>query len=425
MEPISPEQLAGAVPLQTEDTYVSRRGRRILTVLIIILLIILLLAGLLLVGLLMPKDRPSSEDLGGVTWIRSIYGYGPDISQMTEPASVAIPSEGGVIWLSDQGRFRIVKYDPNGRRVGGFEGDTANGDSFDYPSRIALSPDGWLYVVQSTYNNVKVYDPNGTLTQTLEIPSPMTVAVNDEMAIIGAQSGFAAYDRDGNVIGIVGTRGIEDDQFDTVNGVAIDEDSNAYIIDTFNNRISKYDREGERLWMVETGRPANRAGSNMDPGDQAIMAEKYPAMMQAPMGATIDAAGRLIVIDLLDFSIVAFDPEDGTVLGKWGTFGREDGKFMYPADIDYDASMDYFVVSDSGNQRAQIIRLPGSGGGAAAAVRRLLAGPLKACLIPLLLLLLALIITALIRNRRNRRELQVVETAELEGDVVPQGAATP
>jgi DNA-binding beta-propeller fold protein YncE len=318
-----------------------------------------------------------------------------------------------VIWLSDQGRFRIVKYDPNGRRVGGFEGDTANGDKFDYPSRIALAPDGWLYVVQSTYDNVKVYDEKGTLRQTLPIPSPMSVAVNDEMAIIGAQSGFAAYDRDGQVIGIVGTRGIEDDQFDTVNGVAIDEDSNAYIVDTFNNRISKYDREGERVWMVETGRPGNRAGSNMDPGDANVLAEKYPAMMQAPMGATMDAAGRLVVIDLLDFSIVAFDPEDGSVLGKWGTFGREDGKFMYPADIDYDAAMDYYVVSDSGNQRAQIIRLPGSGGGAMATARRLLAGPLRACLIPLLLLLLALIVTAFIRNRRKRRELQVIDAEPL------------
>lgn len=413
MEPISPEQLAGAVPLQAEEKYVSRRGRRILAVLLIILLIILLLAGLLLVGLLMPKDRPGSGDLEGVTWIRSIYGYGPDISQMTEPASVAIPAEGGVIWLSDQGRFRIVKYDPNGRRVGGFEGDTANGDSFDYPSRIALAPDGWLYVVQSTYDNVKVYDEKGTLRQTLPIPSPMSVAANDEMVIIGAQSGFAAYDRDGENIGIVGTRGIEDDQFDTVNGVAIDEDSNAYIVDTFNNRISKYNREGDRVWMVETGAPGNRAGSNMDPGDATIMAEKYPAMMQAPMGATMDAAGRLVVIDLLDFSIVAFDPEDGSVLGKWGTFGREDGKFMYPADIDYDAAMDYYVVSDSGNQRAQIIRLPGSGGGLAATARRLLAGPLRACLIPLLFLLLALIVTALIRNRRKRRELQVIDAEPL------------
>lgn len=414
MDPVTSEQAVEFEPSQDKKEYVSRRGRRILAVLLVLLIIILLLACGVLTQLLRNSDAPDAEETGGVTWIRSIYGYGPDISQMTEPASVAIPAEGGTIWLSDQSRFRIIKYDSNGRYVGQFEGDAANGDRFDYPSRIALAPDGWLYVVQSTYNTVKAYDENGTLRQTLNIPSPMTVAANDEMVVIGAQSGFAAYDREGQLLGIIGVRGIEDDQFDTVNGVALDDENNAYIVDTFNNRISKYDAEGERVWMVETGRPGNRAGSNMDPGDPEKLAEQYPAMMQAPMGATIDGAGRLLVIDLLDFSIVAFDREDGSVLGKWGTYGREDGKFMYPADIDYDSAYDWFVVSDSGNQRAQIIRLPDSGDSAAAAARRLLSGPLRACLIPLLLLLLVLLIAAIVSMVRKRRDKQRSELAENE-----------
>ncbi len=412
MDPVISEQAVVLEPPQDNKAYVSRRGRRILTALLALLIIILLVAFGLLTQLLGNNDGPEADEIGGVTWIRSIYGYGPDISQMTEPASAAIPSEGGTIWVADQGRFRIVKYDANGRYLGVFEGDTANGDKFDYPSRIALAPDGWLYVVQSTYNTVKAYDENGTLRQTLNIPSPMSVAANDEMVVIGAQSGFAAYDREGQLIGIIGVRGIEDDQFDTVNGVALDDENNAYIVDTFNNRISKYDAEGERVWIVETGRPANRAGSNMDPGDAEKLAEEYPAMMQAPMGATIDGAGRLVVVDLLDFSIAAFDTEDGSVLGKWGTFGREDGKFMYPADIDYDAVHDWFVVSDSGNQRAQIIRVPDSGDSAAAAARRLLSGPLKACLIPLLLLLLVLAVVAVVRALRKRSAQRQAELAE-------------
>lgn len=419
MDSINPEQIADQLPVQTKDEYVSRRGRRALTVLLALLLIVLLVTGFFLYQLLRVKGGPDQNELAGVTWIRSIYGYGPDISQMTEPASVAIAPGGGTIWLSDQGRFRIIKYSETGSLVGSFSGDTENGDKLDFPSRIALAPDGWLYVVQSTYDNVKVYDEDGRLQQTLDIPSPMSVAVNDEMVIIGAQSGFAAYDRQGQLIGIIGTRGQEDEQFDTVNGVALDDENNAYIVDSFNNRISKYDAEGERVWLVETGRPGNRAGSNMDPGDAAKLREQYPAMMQVPMGATIDGAGRLVVIDLLDFSIVAFNTEDGSVLGKWGTFGREDGKFMYPADIDYDASLDWFVVSDSGNQRAQIIRLPDSGDSAAAAARRLLAGPLKACCIPLLILLIALIVAAVIRNRRRKKQLQIDEVVAMPASEAP------
>jgi sugar lactone lactonase YvrE len=401
-----------AIPA-SEKKVKSKRGRRLLVTALILLIILLLITSVFLVQLMRPKGAPSQTDLEGVTWIRSIYGFGPDTDQFTNPASAAIDPSGGTFWLSDQGRFRMIRFDENARFLALFDGDRENGDSFDYPSRIAVAPDGWRYVAQSSYNNVKVYDDEGTLQQTLDVPNPAAVAVNDEMAVIGAQSGFVAFDREGQVIGFVGERGYEEDQFDTVNGVVLDDDSNVYIVDSFNNRISKYDREGDRLWLVETGAPANRAGSNMGGGSSEAAQEQYPAMMQLPMGATIDGAGRLIVIDMLDFSIAAFTTEDGTFLGKWGTFGREDGRFAYPADIDYDSTLDWFIVSDSGNERAQIIRLPGSGGTAQAAARRLLAGPLRACFFPLILVVIMVISWFVLRNRKKKRELMVVE--EIEG----------
>jgi len=393
-----------------ETTVKSKRGRRLLATALILLIILLLITSVFLVQLMRPKGGPSGTDLEGITWIRSIYGFGPGTDQFTNPASAAIDPAGGTFWLADQGRFRMIRFDENARFLELFDGDRANGDSFDYPSRIAVAPDGWRYVVQSTYNNVKVYDEDGVLQHVLDVPNPSAVAVNDEMAIIGAQSGFVAFDRAGQLIGFIGERGIDDDQFDTVNGVVLDDESNAYIIDSFNNRISKYDREGDRIWLVETGAPANRAGLNMGGGAATdALQEQYPAMMQVPMGATLDAAGRLIVIDMLDFSIAAFDTADGTFLSKWGTFGREDGRFAYPADIDYDPALDWFIVSDSGNERAQIIRLPGSGGTAQAAARRLLAGPLRACCFPLILLVIMVILWIVLRNRRNKRGQWVTE----------------
>lgn len=402
-----------------ERKYRSKRGRRLLVTAVILLIILLLITSAFLLQLVRPQGGGESADTEGVIWIKSIYGFGPGEDQFINPASAAIEAGGGTFWLSDQGRFRMVRFDENARFLDLFDGDRANGDSFDYPSRIAIAPDGWRYVVQSTYNNVKVYDEEGVLQQTLEVPNPSSVAVNDDMVVIGAQSGFVAFDREGQLIGFVGERGYDEDQFDTINGVALDEESNTYIIDSFNNRISKYDREGEQLWMVETGPPSNRAGANMGGSDTDAQREKYPAMMQLPMGATIDGAGRLIVVDMLDFSIAAFDPEDGTFLGKWGTYGREDGQFAYPADIDYDDTLDWFIVSDSGNERAQIIRLPDSGGNAQTAVRRLLAGPLRACCFPFILLVIMVISWFLLRNRKKKREMVVIEEVQ---DEVPDSA---
>ena len=391
--------------------YVSRRGRRMLAALIVILIIILLLTTLLLTQLLRPAGVPDQGDLGGVTWIRSIYGYGPDVSQMIEPSSAAVAREAGQIWVTDQVRFRLLKFDAgNGNLLQELAGDATRDDTFTYPSRIAIAPDGWIYVTESTYDKVRVFDEDGVQVQSFDIPSPLSVAVNDEMFVVGAQAGFAAYTRDGELMGIIGERGKGEEQFDGVNGVELDDENNAYVIDSFNNRISKYDGEGFLVWMVETGPPGNQStGGQMDAGELAKFADEYPAMMQVPMGATIDGAGRLIVIDLLDFSIAAFDAEDGSFLGKWGEYGDADGKFAYPADIDYDESHDWFVVADSGNRRAQIIRLPDSGGTAASALRRLLAGPLRACCFPLLLLVILLALWVLVQRRRKRREAQVTE----------------
>lgn len=387
--------------------YVSRRGRRTLTALIILLIVLLLLATALLYQVLKGPESPSAEETDGVTWIRSIYGYGPDVSQMIEPASVAV-TDGGTFWATDGIRGRVLSF--NGS-TGNLEavlqpGNLASSDDeLRYPSSVAVAPDGWLYVAESTYDRVRVYDENGDLRQTLEVPGPLSVAANDEMVLVGAGSGFAAYDRDGTLMGVIGTKGQGEDQFDNVNGVVLDEENNAYIVDSFNNRISKYDGEGFLLWMIETGSPGNEGfGQRPDSEELKELEERYPPMMQVPMGATIDGSDRLVVVDMLDFSIAAFDTEDGSFLGKWGTYGEVDGRFMYPADIAYDPEYDWFVVADSGNKRVQVIRLPDSGGEREAEFRRALSGPLRACGFPLLLLIIILTVWAVMRRRDRSRE---------------------
>jgi hypothetical protein len=114
--------------------YVSRRGRRMLAALIVILIIILLLTTLLLTQLLRPAGVPDQGDLGGVTWIRSIYGYGPDVSQMIEPSSAAVAREAGQIWVTDQVRFRLLKFDAgNGNLLQELAGDATRDDTVPYP----------------------------------------------------------------------------------------------------------------------------------------------------------------------------------------------------------------------------------------------------------------------------------------------------
>jgi len=237
----------------------------------------------------------------------------------------------------------------------------------------------------------------------------VSVAVSEDRIVVGAISGFAILDKAGKPIKVVGSRGKADDQFDYVHGVAIAENGNIYVADSYNNRLSAYDPEGNRLWITRTGAPNNTA--NADSGSLVVTDAPDAALtgddaLQLPLGITLDGAGRIVVIDMFGCNVGVFDPDDGSLIGKYGEVGPDDGELFYPVSIGYDTNRDWFTIADALNNRVQVVRIPNSSGGgdAAAAVRRAMAGPLRACLLPLLLLLLALIVALVLRKRRQRRE---------------------
>jgi sugar lactone lactonase YvrE len=313
----------------------------------------------------------------GIRFERAIYGFGPDVHQLITPASVTYATNPTRIWCTDQGNFRLVEFNYDGTYRTSFIRDVA-GTPFDFPSGIAVSPDGWFYVAQSTYNKVTVYSPLREYEQKLESPNPMSVAVNDNLVVIGCVPGFALFDREGTYLKWVGTRGSGEDQFDTINGVALDADDNIYIVDSFNNRLSKYSKDASLVWMVNLGDPGNQRSDATPQTESADVG----VGMEMPMGITIDGARRLIIVDNLANKIVAYDSEDGSFINEWGAGGSSNGLLQFPADISYSEATDTFVVADTGNRRLQIIRLPGSGATVESTVVRTATGPLRVCLIP-------------------------------------------
>ncbi len=92
-------------------------------------------------------------------------------------------------------------------------------------------------------------------TGSFQIPKPVSVAVSEDRVVVGAISGSRFSRSDGKPIKIVGSRGKGDDQFDYVHGVAIGDNGNIYVVDSWNNRLSAYDPTGKRLWIKRTGKP--------------------------------------------------------------------------------------------------------------------------------------------------------------------------
>lgn len=379
---------------------VSSKGRKVLSVVLIILLLLLCGIGLLLLKIFMPKGA-NQENADGVTWIRSIYGFGTSDVQLTSPTADAIDPADGSFWMCDPNLRRLVNYRMDGtmKKIIG-KTQYKQTSPLRHPADIAIDNDGLIYVLESTYSDVLVFDKTGKQKGKFEVPEPTAIAVNDKYIVVGAKAGFVIMDKNAKILKVVGEFGGEDNQFDTVNGVALDADNNIYIVDTYNNRISKYDINGKRLWITTTGYPGNKHNT----AGKKEYKSKAAAQLQVPMGCTLDNNNHLVVIDMFDFSIAQFDTKTGKFVAKYGDYGIEDGKFLYSADIDYDANTDTFVVADTGNKRAQIVRIPNSGGNVLSKLRSLLNGPLALCCIPILIILICVVIAYFMQRNRKKKE---------------------
>jgi sugar lactone lactonase YvrE len=384
----------------------SRRGRRVLTLILILLLLTLGVAVNLLIRIVgVPGNTSTNVDTGGIEWVRSIYGMSDAAADQLQSAQMAAPDTDGSLWITDGVHGSLMRFSSDGRFLSSIKGPAD--EPLVSPARLTVGPNGLLYACEPMSDVVRVLDKNGNDAGSFGIPQPVSVAVSDDRIVVGAVSGFAILDLEGKPIKVLGSRGNGDDQFDYVHGVAIGSDGTIYVADSYNNRLSAYDRDGKRLWMIRTGNPGNGAemvGGKLTVSEATDAVLKGADALQLPLGLTIDGAGRIVVIDMFGCSLAVFEP-DGTFVGKYGEAGAEDGQFFYPTSVAYDPNRDWFAVADTLNNRVQIVRIPGSSGGAAAtaAVQRALSGPLRACLLPFLLLVAALIASLVVRARRKKR----------------------
>lgn len=398
--------------VESKPVVKSRRGRRIMALVLIVLIILLGVSSFLLFRLIAGPSAGGGLAGGqtaddGLVWVRSIYGMGDAEELQLDRTQAAVPGPDGSIWITDTVHQSLMRFSPDGRYISSIV--VSEETTFVAPSRLAIDGDGTMYVCDTAEDVVRVIGSNGVTRANIVIPEPVSVDIDEEHIVVGSVSGFAILEKEnGRPVQVIGSRGKGDDQFDYVHGVAIGDDGTIFVTDAFNNRISAWDKEGNRLWIRRLGKPQNSAV--MEEGKLAAQDTSETAAissdeaLQLPLSLTLDGAGRVVVIDMFDSQIAVFDPKDGKFIARYGEIGSDDGKFMYPQSIGYDAERDWFTVADSLNNRVQVVRIPGSAGSNApvAAVQRALSGPLRACLFPLALLLLAIIVWVVSRVMRRR-----------------------
>ena len=420
------------------DDKAIRRTRTIATIVLIILILIILAACLMLFALLRPGGlQLDGRQHAGITWIRSIYGHGLDRDGMINPTSVFFDPSGDSVWITDSVRFRIVQYDLNGRLMQIINADWRVNEMI-FPSRITISPKGWHYVAEQTYNRVQIFDENWNHVETIHIEEPVSVSANDERLAIGGRRGFAIFTYYGGPIGMHAS-GDEDNPetwFDYVHGLYMDSDNNTFVVDTFNNRLIKFNPMGESVYVQQLGHPGNQGILGGRDVTEEEVEEQFPANMQMPKGIAMDAAGRVNIIDMLDFSVAILDAETGDFIRKVGVHGIEDGRFFHPNCIDYNSHMDMFATAEASLGRVQLFSIEGSSDDQVSQLRRQLGDFLNACCIPLIIILIILaayLISRYLARKRREKEMTaaladstdpdsegVVDAAEVDSTSVQQ-----
>jgi DNA-binding beta-propeller fold protein YncE len=158
------------------------------------------------------------------------------------------------------------------------------------------------------------------------------------------------FDRNGNLITQWGRKGIrdwsreteidkEEGRFYHPRGIAVDSKGYVYVADTGNNRIQKFDEDG--VFIMQWGGPGNQRGT-----------------FKEPIGLTVDSRGSIYVADSGNNRIQKFDGL-GRFVTQWGNRGPEDGQFDAPVAVATDKFRNVYVA-DSLNDRVQIFESDGT-----------------------------------------------------------------
>jgi DNA-binding beta-propeller fold protein YncE len=155
--------------------------------------------------------------------------------------------------------------------------------------------------------------------------------------------------------------------------VAVDEEDNVYVSDTYNNRVQKFDGNGVFLtvWATEAGEgvPLKLPGpisadldghmfvADLSGIHQFDLAGSYSRTLAAAGELRSDHKGNLYAPRAFDNTLVKFNAE-GLLVETWGGTGPADGQFNFPLFLVIDEHNQIYVAGRSG--RIQIFSNEGT-----------------------------------------------------------------
>jgi sugar lactone lactonase YvrE len=202
-------------------------------------------------------------------------------------------ADNGHLFVTDGWNYRVVELDGLGNIVNTFGTSGSSHGQFKDPMGLVIDTSGNLYVSDYFLNNVQVFSASGSYIKsfghTTYYTNPGQIFIdsqnNSYVADGGYQgdTGISKFDSNGNWLMSFGTYGSGNGQLNLTSGTqgsafGFDTDLNIYIADTGNNRVAKFDSDGN--WLMNFGSQGSGNGQ-----------------FQQPAGLVVDASGNVFVLD--------------------------------------------------------------------------------------------------------------------------------
>ncbi len=154
----------------------------------------------------------------------------------------------------DSGNFRVEKFTPDGKFLSSFGAIGRQPGQFSRPKELSIDPDGNIYVVDATFGNFQIFNPQGQL-----------------LLAIGSRSNF-----DGPA------------KFSLPASIAVDEDGRIYVTDQFFRKVDVFRPAGldeadgyigtKALAASKSSAPSSESGATNTPSPA-------PSTPSSPAGA--------------------------------------------------------------------------------------------------------------------------------------------
>ena len=218
-----------------------------------------------------------------------------------KPTGLSVAANGN-LYVADTHYHRIVIFSPEGKLIDEFGKFGQEDGCFIYPTDVAFSPDGRIFV--SEYGG------------------------NDRISVFSLRHDFLYS---------FGTPGSGSGQLSRPSALCVDPAGKClYVADACNHRIAIYDLDGKLLGYI--------GSAGMAPGQ-----------LRYPYDLALLADGSLVVCEYGNNRLQLFGP-DRKSLAVYGHAGRQSGRLAYPWGVAVDARRRAFIV-DAGNNRIQVWQL--------------------------------------------------------------------